>query len=317
MSSLWRTQRPRFPLYSSDGWGRDYYIKYTNGGYWEKQFQIHKKPDYERPHYNNFHTLFHAAAPFKYWGNGHGRETYILQTNGLFHNQKPLCAYKLSDFLRNNCNIKGIPNGYIKRVYMSVSEKKHNNALRQIEKKLIKRLYTNPMNERKTRQRLLNLEQCPTMPSLRNTYSVFPQANLRNTNNIQYLEEEAKDSNNENNYCNSMSDLRNKNSSKKCTYNNTTSDFYKNCLTMNNTNEKYLLDTPMAIKTESDFIPNNGKKIFKEQLKTNKAYSYSNYNDPKYIDCRGKYNRTMTQNYKSQPRKEKPKSKYNKFRITH
>ena len=102
MSSLKRTERPRIPLYSPDWRGRDYYIKFDNGGYWADQFQLRKIPDYERTYYRNFHTLFHQAPPFKYWGNCHGRETYILKTNGLFHEQKPLCTYKLMDFLRDN-----------------------------------------------------------------------------------------------------------------------------------------------------------------------------------------------------------------------
>ena len=101
MASLWRTQRPRFTLYQSDGLGRDYYIKYTNGGFWENQFVISKKPDYIRNKYNNFHSLFHMAAPFKYWGDGSGRENYILKCNGFYHDQKPLCSYELTDFLRN------------------------------------------------------------------------------------------------------------------------------------------------------------------------------------------------------------------------
>ena len=42
-SSLWRTQRPRFPLYIPDGRGRDYYIKFDNGGYWSTQFGLKKK----------------------------------------------------------------------------------------------------------------------------------------------------------------------------------------------------------------------------------------------------------------------------------
>ena len=29
MANLWRTQRPRFPQYISDGKGRDYYIKFN------------------------------------------------------------------------------------------------------------------------------------------------------------------------------------------------------------------------------------------------------------------------------------------------
>ena len=147
-SSLWRTQRPRFPLYIPDGRGRDYYIKFDNGGYWSTQFNLKKKPDYERSLYSNFHTLFHQAAPFKYWGNGHGRETYILQTNGLFHDQKPLCAYKLTDFLRDGKS--GSKFDCLRRkMFMSVSEKKYNNELRKFEKKLIKRLYTEPMNLKK------------------------------------------------------------------------------------------------------------------------------------------------------------------------
>jgi len=155
-SSLWRTQRPRFPQYIPDGFGRDYYIKFDNGGYWATQFSLRKKPDYERPLYSNFHTLFHQAAPFKYWGNGHGRETYILQTNGLFHDQKPLCAYKLTDFLRDGT--AGFKYDSFKRkLFMSVSEKKYNNKLRCLEKRLIKRLYTEPMNLKKS-LRKKNLE---------------------------------------------------------------------------------------------------------------------------------------------------------------
>lgn len=43
MANLWRTQRPRIPQYASDGSGRDYYIKYNNGGLWEEDhFKIIK-----------------------------------------------------------------------------------------------------------------------------------------------------------------------------------------------------------------------------------------------------------------------------------
>ena len=152
MASLWRTQRPRFPLYIPDGRGRDYYIKYDNGGYWSTQFTLKKNPDYERSFYSNFHTLFHQAAPFKYWGNGHGRETYILQTNGLIHDQKPLCAYKLTDFLRDGKRGTKFDN-FRRKLFMSVSEKKHNDDLKKFEKKLIKRLYSEPMKIKKMQRK--------------------------------------------------------------------------------------------------------------------------------------------------------------------
>ena len=149
MANLWRTQRPRFPLYQSDGFGRDYYIKYTNGGFWEDQFILTKKPDYVRNKYSNFHSLFHMAAPFKYWGDGSGRENYILKCNGFYHDQKPLCSYELTDFLRNGKNIKGTPDTYRKKLYLSLSEMKYNQQLKKLEKKLVKRLYTDPMKKKK------------------------------------------------------------------------------------------------------------------------------------------------------------------------
>ena len=131
MANLWRTQRPRLPLYQSDGFGRDYYIKVTNGGFWENESIPQKKPDYVRSKYNNFHTLFHLAAPFKYWGDGSGRENYILKCNGFIHDQKPLCSYVLTDFLRNGKNIKGTPDNfnYGRKVYYSVAENKYNRTI--------------------------------------------------------------------------------------------------------------------------------------------------------------------------------------------
>ena len=149
MANLWRTQRPRFPLYQSDGLGRDFYIKFHNGGYWENQFVISKKPDYARTKYNNFHSLFHMAAPFKYWGDGSGRENYILKCNGFHHDQRPLCSYELTDFLRNGKNIKGAPDNSRKKIYLSLSEIKYNQKLKNLEKKLVKRLYTEPMKKKK------------------------------------------------------------------------------------------------------------------------------------------------------------------------
>ena len=154
MANLWRTQRPRLPLYQSDGFGRDYYIKVTNGGFWENESIPQKKPDYIRSKYNNFHSLYHMAAPFKYWGDGSGRENYILKCNGFIHDQKPLCSYELTDFLRNGKNIKGTPDNFNfrRKVYYSVAENKYNQKLKNLEKKLIKRLYTIPMKKKKKLQ---------------------------------------------------------------------------------------------------------------------------------------------------------------------
>ena len=159
MASLWRTQRPRFPHYISDGNGRDYYIKYNNAGYWEGQFKIYKKPDYEYPKYSNYHTLFHQAAPLKYYATGNGRETYILNHGGLYHEQRPLASYKLGDFIRGSKSIEKTSNFQSKKRYLSLGEKKYNSQLKSLEKNLVKRLYKVPIKKN-------NGEENEVLPSL-------------------------------------------------------------------------------------------------------------------------------------------------------
>ena len=145
--NLWRTQRPRFPLYESDGSGRDYFIKFNNAGYWgPDQVYVKKVNDYERPKYNNFHTLYHEAAPFKYYADGKGRETYILNQDGFFHPQKPLCTFNLNDFLRGKTDNSPMKK---KIKYKSVAEKKYNSKLQSFEKELLKRLYNDKSKKKK------------------------------------------------------------------------------------------------------------------------------------------------------------------------
>lgn len=333
MSSLWRTQRPRFPLYMSDGLGRDYYIKYTNGGYWENQFHIRKKPDYERNRYNNFHTLFHAAAPFKYWGNGHGRETYILQTNGLFHYQKPLCSYQLTDFLRNNRTIQGVPEGYNKKVYYSIPEKKHNDQLKQVERKLINRLYTVPMRSNKKRKDILKIqmnsgvEPSQTLPNFAETCTNFNyHGNLNNCQTEVNLDENYKEQEN-NEVINENDLIRNniKNNKKRnggqlpknVRFNNTCTGFYNNKMKISG--EKNIGVKPLVIKTEYENCPGNiaenERKNLKDATKGKNNFLIKNYIDPRndlrFIDPRGKYNRTMV------PFIKRPSTQNKKFRIVY
>ena len=151
MANLWRTQRPRFPLYTSDGNGRDYYIKYNNAGYWENQFQIIKRPDYEYPKYNNFHSLIHQAAPVKFKPTGNGRETYIINDGGLHHDQRSLASYKLDEFLRDSKTIES-QNNFRKRKHLSLGEKNYNNKLKLLEKQLINRLYNISIREKRKKK---------------------------------------------------------------------------------------------------------------------------------------------------------------------
>ena len=142
MSSLYRTARPRFTLYSPDGLGRDRYIIYNNGGFWKtNEYKISPKANYEYPKYNNFHTLFHMAAPFKYYSDGSGRDSYVLRDTGLRREQKPLNSYHLSDFLRNDSWDKHSR----KNVFLSRAEIRDNKLRKLHERRMIKRLYSKPL----------------------------------------------------------------------------------------------------------------------------------------------------------------------------
>ena len=177
MASLWRTQRPRFPHYISDGNGRDYYIKYNNAGYWEGQVKIYKKPDYEYPKYSNYHTLFHQAAPLKYYATGNGRETYILNHGGLYHEQRPLASYKLGDFIRGSESIEKTSNFQSKKRYLSLGEKKYNSQLKSLEKNLVKRLYKVPIKKN-------NGEENEVLPSLEGQKEAGNNIMMKSTPNL-------------------------------------------------------------------------------------------------------------------------------------
>ena len=177
MASLWRTQRPRFPHYISDGNGRDYYIKYNNAGYWEGQVKIYKKPDYEYPKYSNYHTLFHQAAPLKYYATGNGRETYILNHGGLYHEQRPLASYKLGDFIRGSKSIENTSNFQSKKRYLSLGEKKYNSQLKSLEKNLVKRLYKVPIKKN-------NGEENELLPSLEGQKEADNNIMMKSTPNL-------------------------------------------------------------------------------------------------------------------------------------
>ena len=187
MANLWRTQRPRIPQYASDGSGRDYYIKYNNGGLWEEDhFKIIKKPEYEYPRYNNYHTLFHLAAPVKFIPTGAGRETYIINSMGFCHDQRPLASYQLGEFLRNSKSIEAKSNILNKRPYKSKAEKRYNIKLQTLEKQLIHRLYNLPMNMRK-KTKLAESEEENALPSLENNKEneyINTQGSFDNNNTI-------------------------------------------------------------------------------------------------------------------------------------
>lgn len=282
MANLWRTQRPRFPLYESDGFGRDYYIKYTNGGYWEDQFILTKKPNYERYRYKNFHTLYHLAAPLKYWGDGSGRTNYIIKYNGFHHDEKPLYTYQLTDFLRNDRNIQGVPYNIKKKVYFSVSEAKYNQKLKNLEKRLVKRLYTEPMKKRKKLSEINdeNIKDCDKNDNKNN----LKDDNLQNKNGIKknedcfdyYLTQPNNNNQNEENKIKNSMSLDISNCHRK----------YRNKFHFNNNNHN-------NFEKKSNDKTYYGNFDHKKAIKMGTLEYISPKNNLKNIDSRGKYNRYL------------------------
>ena len=106
VSSLYRTFRPSFTAYNSNGEGRDIYIQYNNGGFWKMDILPGQNINKNSTGSNyRFRSLNHRAAPFKYLSDGSGRDSYIsCNDGGLKLNSKPLTNYHLIDFLRGDNN---------------------------------------------------------------------------------------------------------------------------------------------------------------------------------------------------------------------
>jgi hypothetical protein len=147
VSSLYRTFRPNFNAYNSNGEGRDIYIQYNNGGFWKMDILPGQNINqYSRGSNYRFRSLNHRAAPFKYLSDGSGRDSYIsCNDGGLKLNSKPLTNYHLIDFLRgDNDNFlewNRTGTNWNKKHYMSKAEIKHNKLVKKIENGVIDRLY--------------------------------------------------------------------------------------------------------------------------------------------------------------------------------
>lgn len=153
ISSLYRTVRPRFMLYSPDGNGRDTYISYNNGGFWNKGISPKNERATSLEHGHKYVTRSHGmhVAPFKYYSDGLGRDSYILyQSGGLKRDSKALNEFHLKDFLRTpeSCIFEFKKNqtkdGRIANThYISQKQKEMNDYLSKNQRGVIQRLYDN------------------------------------------------------------------------------------------------------------------------------------------------------------------------------
>ena len=175
--ALYRTFKSNYVPYFPDGNGRDRYIAYDNAGFYKNVIGTPKSLiGYKTNTFLSTKIPFHMKTKsiktpnFHYHADGTGRDKYIIVNGGgLFTDMKPLMSYKLTDFLRNNED--NISPTKKTRTYLSRDELKYNKLLKNIEKNLIKRLYTND-KKKFIRRPMMNMK----------TVSSFDEANKGNTN---------------------------------------------------------------------------------------------------------------------------------------
>ena len=152
MSGLYRTFKENYVPYFADGRGRDRYIAYNNAGFLHDfPKNLSSSASYKTGTFFGTKIIQHYKSPsvkapnFHYYSDGNGRDKYILVNGGgLFYDSKPLVSFKLTDFLRKNENqYQSHSPTKRKRVALSRDELKYLKLLRNKEKELIKRLYTN------------------------------------------------------------------------------------------------------------------------------------------------------------------------------
>ena len=152
MSGLYRTFKENYVPYFADGRGRDRYIAYNNAGFLHDfPKNLSSSASYKTGTFFGTKIIQHYKSPsvkapnFHYYSDGNGRDKYILVNGGgLFYDSKPLVSFKLTDFLRKNENqYQSHSPTKRKRVALSRDELKYLKLLRNKEKELIKRLYSN------------------------------------------------------------------------------------------------------------------------------------------------------------------------------
>ena len=142
MNTLYRTSRANYSRYAEDGFGRDRYIAYNNGGFLKNKLTSSNEGKNTGTTFNT-RIEYHYKSPsikcpnFHYHSDGNGRDSYILiNGGGLFYESRPLCSYKLTDFLRSTNQ-----GSHSYRSYASKSEARYNQLLRSKEKDIVNRLY--------------------------------------------------------------------------------------------------------------------------------------------------------------------------------
>jgi hypothetical protein len=151
---------PKYTTYGPDGFGRDNYITYNNGGLFDKLNKIKLEEKFNIPSSIRYFNMKRNLAPFKYRSDGTGRDTYVLHEHaGLEKDHKSMKTYHLKDFLRrpesHSFNFRSSPmREGIKEKTLYISQKEHgaHKQLKSIEKSLSDRLYYSEIHKFTTKE---------------------------------------------------------------------------------------------------------------------------------------------------------------------
>jgi hypothetical protein len=93
---------PKYTTYTSDGAGRDAYINYNNGGFLKHGLKMYgTNMTFKNQPRSTTNISARNCAPFTYYSDGTGRDSYILShSGGLVRDYRSLKQFHLKDFLR-------------------------------------------------------------------------------------------------------------------------------------------------------------------------------------------------------------------------
>jgi len=157
VSSLYRTFSPDINTYHQIGNGRDSYISYNNGGFWN--IDIKPKSEYIQsiPTSTKYKIKYttRRPVPFRFRSEGKGRDGYIIYACGNNLENPPLKKLTLDYFLRTDDEFFYLNNKNKKKPRMKLSnaEYKFLCKRKEIEKKLIDRLYTKEIQKIKLKNK--------------------------------------------------------------------------------------------------------------------------------------------------------------------
>jgi len=172
-------------IYRPDGMGRDGYIRYNNGGFWNpEEHKLYKKADFPHSLFCLNHKNNEYPIIWSYKSDGSGRDSYVFNNGSKY---EPLINQKLSNFLRiRDCDNKKL---IIKKANTPLNMKSYFKKINILQKNITNRLY----NESKINFNPENLKQYSLLKknfsfnklTLKNSYE--KNNNYRTTNKIKHF----------------------------------------------------------------------------------------------------------------------------------